>query len=247
MDENRVKDIEARLTKLEESNQNKIRFFIQYLLSPLLVLIIGFILNSQIEREKRVLETKRTKIQQLELAQNMLPKLFSDDEHIGFATERLMEKVLEDQSLKDEITQLVREYYAKKIDQSLAANDPDTAQRVVDAAQTFGGGAAQKVIDQVENDPETKQELTRYQKALQKEREGFEYLLSGEYAKAVNAFEAAEEAYNGFHQVYEIARALREADLENPNERKETFRRIVEEFSWKAPKKALEKLKERSQ
>ena len=244
MREDNMKDIHKRLTKLEKSHQHKIRFVIQVILSPILVVVIGFILNSRLEEEKTRIEAKKTKIQQFELAQDMLPHLFSEDEYIGFATQRLMERVLEDQELKDEIAKVVREYYAKKIKDSIAVNDPETAQKVVDAAQSVGGGAAQKVIEQVEQDQTTKQELSKYQKAVQKEREGFNNLIAGDYPEAIAAFEAAEEAYNGFHQVYEIARVLRSADLDNPEERNRVFRKIIEEYSWKAPEDALNKLEE---
>src|SRR4030042_4455173 len=136
MDENEIKNIQDRLTKLEKSNQHKIRFVTQVIISPILVLIIGFILNARLEEKKTSIEEKKTTIQQFELVQSMLPELFSDDEYIGFATQRIMERVLEDQELKDEISKDVREYYAKKIKDSIAANDPETAQKVVDAAQS---------------------------------------------------------------------------------------------------------------
>jgi hypothetical protein len=55
-------------------------------------LVIGGILNSQLEK-------KKTEIQQIQLAQNMMASLFSDEAHKSFATQRFMEKVLEDDSL----------------------------------------------------------------------------------------------------------------------------------------------------
>ena len=43
-----IESLENRIKKLESSKQNKFRFFIQFLLSPLLIIIIGAIFNSQL-------------------------------------------------------------------------------------------------------------------------------------------------------------------------------------------------------
>jgi len=89
---------------------------------------------------------------------------------------------------------------------------------------------------------------TRFKRATQKEREGFEYLLAGEYDRAIEAFEDAEVIYPSFHQVYEIRRLLRgnRSKLDIPNERRKIFDKIVKKYSWEVPQDLLLELKKKA-
>ncbi len=84
--------------------------------------------------------------------------------------------------------------------------------------------------------------------AAQKEREGFEKLIAGDYDGAAQAFQAAEDASHGYHSVYELARLVRSkrADLDDPAKRKEVFRTIVTKHSFGAPADLINKLREMS-
>ena len=89
---------------------------------------------------------------------------------------------------------------------------------------------------------------TRFKRAAQKEREGFEYLLAGEYDRAIEAFEDTEVIYPAFHQVYEIGRLLRgnRSKLDIPDERRKIFNKIVKKYSWEAPQDLLLELKKKA-
>lgn len=84
--------------------------------------------------------------------------------------------------------------------------------------------------------------------AAQKEREGFEKLIAGDYDAAAQAFQAAEDANHGYHSVYELARLVKSkrADLDDPAKRKEVFRTIVTKHSFGAPADLINKLREMS-
>lgn len=86
----------------------------------------------------------------------------------------------------------------------------------------------------------------KYTIALEYEEKGFQFLIKGEYEKAIESFESAEKVYTSFHQVYEIARLLKkeQANMANAFVRKEVFNRIINEYSWKAPQKYLARLHE---
>lgn len=62
-----------RIANLEKSKRGGLGFFVQYLLSPILVVAIGVLVNLQIEKDRK-------ELQQLKVAQSMLTTLFSDDE-----------------------------------------------------------------------------------------------------------------------------------------------------------------------
>ena len=76
-----------------------------------------------------------------------------------------------------------------------------------------------------------------FRTASQLERQGFEQLLERNFLEARVSFEAAEQAYPEFHQVYEIARLLRreQSRLDDPEIQKRVLSKIISDYSWKAP------------
>jgi hypothetical protein len=85
----------------------------------------------------------------------------------------------------------------------------------------------------------------KLQLAKDKEREGFQSLIDGDYDNASAAFQAAESSYNGYHNVYELARILREnkSQMSDPAKKKEIFQRIVRDHSYGAPPDLWERVK----
>lgn len=84
--------------------------------------------------------------------------------------------------------------------------------------------------------------------ARQKEREGFQALLNEDLAGAAAAFQAAENAYNGYHWVYELARYLKTNRNEtDPVNKQEIMRFIVKNFSKGAPPELIEELRKKVQ
>jgi hypothetical protein len=94
-----------------------------------------------------------------------------------------------------------------------------------------------------------RQETSRAQAASDKERQGFQFLVKGDYAASIEGFEAAEKAYPGFHNANEIAGLLksRQTQLADPKSRKDVFRSILDNYSWKAPADVVEQLRKASQ
>jgi hypothetical protein len=78
-----------------------------------------------------------------------------------------------------------------------------------------------------------------YQLALKKELEGFVGLLDKDIENAITAFSSSENAYNSFHQVYEIGKYLKEKnnskDIKDDNFWKSIYREMLEIYSWKMP------------
>ena len=93
----------------------------------------------------------------------------------------------------------------------------------------------------------TKNPLKNQPLAKDKEREGFQDFLNGDYESAVNAFRASENAYNGYHMVYELARLIKlnQAELySNPEKKKEVIKIILNKLSGGAPQDLTDQLKE---
>jgi len=84
------------------------------------------------------------------------------------------------------------------------------------------------------------------QTARQKEREGFQNLIAGDYTNSAANFQAAENAYNGYHWVYELARLIRTNKTElynSPQKRKEIIKLVLDKYSAGAPKDLLDKMR----
>ena len=81
--------------------------------------------------------------------------------------------------------------------------------------------------------------------AAKREREGFSALLEGDVERSIIAFETAERAFPGFHQVYEISRLLRQHrdDFDDSTVRRDVLSTIVGSLSWKAPDDLLEEIR----
>jgi len=237
-------DLETRVSKLEK--QGSAKFFVQYLLSPLLLLIFGAVLNARVERSREALEEAKADIQRLDLAQKMIPILFAGNPDQAFATQRLMEKVLDPEVAKD-FREVITKYYSAKIESDVKKGDFQAAAATLTAAQNIGGQAAVQVEQSVQG--AQKRTLQRYADKLHiaslKEREGFEDLLAGKYDEAIQAFQAAENAYNSYHQVYELARLLRSRrqELNDVNTKGKVLQLVVEKYSYGAPPDLIEKLK----
>lgn len=83
------------------------------------------------------------------------------------------------------------------------------------------------------------------------EAEGFSYLLNKDVENAIKSFRKSEDATNGFHAVYEIARYLssNKTKLKDINSSfwKEAYKKIVTDYSWEMPSDVKDKLTEYSE
>jgi hypothetical protein len=157
-----------------------------------------------------------------------------------------------DPEVAGELHEIIAKYYESKIAASLKEGNVEGAEKIVSAAQTIGGHAADQIVRSVEQNKAQAEKIqtykTRAQAASEKEREGFESLLAGDYDNAIKAFQSAEAAYPSYHQVYELARLIRQKkpDLADPERRKELFRLVVSQYAYGAPSDLLERLREMS-
>jgi hypothetical protein len=139
-------ELEARVAKLEK--QSASRFFVQYLLSPLLVLLVGYLINYRVEQNRGEIEKAKTDIQRIDLAQKMIPILFGGNPEEAFAAQRLMEKVVDPEVAK-EFKDVVAKYYQAKVASDLKKGDVQSAVATITAAQDVGGQAADQVVQSV--------------------------------------------------------------------------------------------------
>jgi len=86
--------------------------------------------------------------------------------------------------------------------------------------------------------------------ALRWESKGFEMLFAKNVAEAIIAFKKSENAYNGFHMVYEISRYLssNKEQLRDPDAHywKNAYSKIKSDYSWKMSESVKQQLEELS-
>ncbi len=157
-----------------------------------------------------------------------------------------MRRALPDQEISEEIANLVTNYYLSRLQMFVENGDAESASRIAQAAQSVGGDLGIQFVVKVQEDEQRAAALSSYEIAISEERKGFQNLIDGQYEDAIRAFEAAEKAYPRFHQVYEIGRLLKKnrARLDDPEVRREIFRQIISDMSWKAPSGQLERMKQ---
>lgn len=152
-------------------------------------------------------------------------KLDDKQRELDYREEQVRERQKLAEKYEQTLAQLIESVPKDTLDQSIKEN-PQIKQ----------------VVEEVKNAPPT-QPISNTQPtkdkatALAKEREGFQALISGDYGSAIAAFQAAENSYNSFHNVYELTRLLRKnrAQMSDPMKRKEVFQTIVKQYSFGAP------------
>lgn len=229
-----LENLQKRIEKLEKDNTR--RMLAQYLLYPLILAVIGYFLNRTIERQK-------LEVQKIQITQTLIPNLFSENHSQSLATELIVTKV--EPELAAELHQITADYYKQKLKSDISKGQYESAENIISAAKSIGGPVGDQIVKSAESVPATVAAINKLDVARGKEREGFQALLDGDFAQAQKAFQDSENAYNSYHQVYEIARFLKlhMRDFNKPESKKEMLRTIVEQFYRGAPPDLLDKLK----
>ncbi|HDM8146200.1 TPA: hypothetical protein P0E33_005080 [Vibrio harveyi] len=222
----KIKDLENRIASLESGKAKPLTIFFQYLLAPLLVGALGWYFTGEIEDGK-------AELKQLELANVMLPKIFSEDTYVSLASHEILKSTLDNESLKVSINKIVKDHIEEKL--RLASNEDknNKVKEIVESVKQF--------------DPDEELiNLSKYQEAMKYEKEGFVALTEKEYDKAIKLFKKVETVYPSFHQVYEISDLLENNrdSLNNDETWNKVLYLIVNTMSWKAPEPELSILRE---
>lgn len=233
-----LEELDKRISGLEKKAKGKFKVFLQYLLSPLLVLIIGLIFNWQLEKDRR-------EIQQLQIAQSMLKTLFSEDEHKIMATKRLMEEVLEDANLKEEIGSIVEDYLSSRFDKFLKKKDYESAHEIFAAVESMAGETGEDLKKRFADDPDRKKAINAFEMAENHELEGFQALIREDFESALFNFEKAARIFPDFHSVSAIFNLLKRnsSRFGDPNTVRQIITEIVEKYSGEGPPHLIEELR----
>lgn len=142
------------------------------------------------------------------------------------ATKRLLEEVLVDESLKEEIGNIISDYMKNKFTTSAKEGNYEKAATVYEAVKNIGGNNSLALVSELEKIDQSTKALSKYQTAKINEEEGFSALLNRNHLLATDKFKNAYEAYPEYHSVSEIYRLLskNKGELDNDLVKREVIR-----------------------
>lgn len=172
-------------------------------------------IETELKQKSLELDASREKTERYEFVYKVLPDILNKDKTQVVLTTNLISLALTEEE-------------ANKLFVGLSNSDDEKVQSI--------GKTAMKGIAR---------EKSNYQTAIEYEKDGFDFLISGDIENAIQSFDAAEKAYPTFHSVYGISRLLKKNKDKWSDEsvRKSVYNRIVAEYSWKAPSGSISELR----
>lgn len=204
------------------------KFWLQTLLIPCVLAIVGFFVNS-------TLADKQRSFDKIQLAEEIIDKSFdSGNPDKALALCKLIPAITDDKDFGDSLVALINAYYFRKAQQAALSSDESTYKQIADAASAFNGNGI-NISDSLKKDPATKGVET----ARNYEQKGLIHLQGGNLEAAQQSFEKADKAYPGFHSSYEISRLIKSklnidgTASEKNQAQKEVMDTIRKKYSWK--------------
>jgi hypothetical protein len=185
--------------------------------------------ESQIKHDRLDLETAK-----LEDRRTQLDKDIAQKEHAAQEAQALL---LEQQKTLDKTKADLSELSQKL---SLAKNKE--LQASTERLQQLRTEAAQ-AIETLEK-PLPPQRTHDFETARRQEQAGFKALAAGDIDEARKDFQASEDAANGYHYVYELARELRPAAISDPAKKRAALQKILDLYLGGAPTDVVAKIRE---
>ncbi|SEE21149.1 hypothetical protein SAMN04487765_1775 [Tenacibaculum sp. MAR_2010_89] len=219
----------------EKSKIDFIKWFINTVVIGLLTFFFSWVLD---ERKQGVEEIKVyntyveliTKVDGL-AERRLLAEFFSNVTVSGQLKEGWKDYYdILDKQYKNEIAK--QDLIISKTDTTTIEGKFELEKAILKKSKIEGTGVISPII--------TKLNPQNFKLALQKELEGFSLLIDKDIEGAILAFSESENAYNSFHQVYEIEKYLK-SKLQSEEVKSDEFWKIIykdllEKYSWKMPK-----------
>jgi cysteinyl-tRNA synthetase len=192
-----IEELSSRIEKLEgDKKKNTWIMILQTVLAPMLLLMIGFFLNSQMESAKERLQVAELELKRIATVQQMMDQLFSGTPARAFVAERLLSSIL-DKSMSDTISNIVASYYLSTLQGDLKPADIEKLNQLTSAANEIQSQSANKILKSIEGInfyiviASARTEAEAIQKAKEIESKGYKSKAastkSGFYSVAVTA------------------------------------------------------------
>jgi len=214
-------------------------------LAPLVLSLAGNAVQySKAERDRQLAEIKREK---LDLETEKLQKKEIQLQDSLAKTKRMLEEGSSQlQNVQQRLVELQGEIATASSSKEALLRTVGELRKSTSAVQQISDNTAESLSDAAARTSPTT--AAKWRTAQEMERQGFIALIESRFDDAAKAFQASEDAANGYHYAYELARLIRKrrTDLQDPPKRKEVFKIIATSYSGGAPKELIDRLRDLS-
>ena len=198
---------------------DQLKFFLQYLLMPLVLAVVGYFFTSNQQSSQRRLE-------EMKFTEQIIKDAYDTSNSArGLAICNLIKPALRSNpEYADSLISSINAFYASRVKLAIANGNIPAAKEIVSTSNSIGGdaaGTAQEV-------QQTKL-ISKGEKAGEFEEKGIQYLNDNNIPAAQNAFASAESSYHGFHNANEISKLLKTT---KPEELESAKKIIKTRYSW---------------
>ncbi|WP_046758439.1 hypothetical protein [Kordia jejudonensis] len=232
MDEKEFNELKEKVAKLEK--KRNFNLWLQFFIFPIILAGMGYFFQYTVKKSEDRLE-------QLKLTQTIVDQVFKDTTAERTVILRdILNEILDNDVLVAKIQKSIDNHLKNKA----MTGTPEEAKKVTSAVNTFASNNS-NLKESLNASEEIQEKISKYDRAIAKEREAFTHLVNGDLKNAKQAFKEVEEIYPSFHQAYGIVRYLEKAP-QNPTaaEIKEIQNHIANTLNWKAPKDLIQRLQQ---
>ena len=225
-----IKDVLKKIEKKKGTNP-----WLQFFMFPLILAGMGYYFQS-------IIKESENRIEELKMTQTIVNDIYKDTVYERTVAMRgIMSELLQNDELSKKLNVLIDERVKKLI----LEGTPKEVSGIVNAVENVSNES-----DSLKLKLEASEEIqtvlkTRTNLASAKEREGFNYLASGNLVAAEKAFRQVDSIYPTYHQAYEIYRYLDKVNKRQSSERnlREIQKFTIENYNYGAPKDIVERIK----
>jgi len=205
-----------------------VKFWIQTLIIPIILALVGYGINNTLQSQQRALE-------KIKFTDQIINEAFdSNKPEKALALTKIIPVLIEDKAFADTLINIITGYYLRQAKQALLTSNDSAYRRISDAATAFHGNG-NVLLDSLKKDPTT----SKAEKARKYEQEGLLQIQQGNLEAAHTNFKKAETIYPGFHSSYEIANLLADKIQvikqggDSSEAKQEVLKTVQKKYSWK--------------
>lgn len=215
------------------SDQTK--FWVQTLIIPIVLAIVGYVINHNLQSQQRELE-------KIKFTDQVVNEAFdSNNPDKALALTKIIPALIEDERFAETLCNLINQYYINKAEHAVRARNDTAYQKISDAANAFHS-SGNSLLDLLKTNPTT----SKAESARQFEQQGLDQLFQYKnWEEARKSFKKADEVYPGFHSSYEIANLLNDKinSIKNGGDtatvKQEVLQTIQSKYAWKLHPKTI--------
>lgn len=212
---------------------DNVKFWIQALLIPAVLAIMGFVINGTLQKQQQELE-------KIKYSNQIINEIF-DTTNVprALAHLKLLPRLLKDTALANDLNRMAVTVLMNRAKEAAKLGNDSAFRQISAAAQLFTNND-NHLVDSLKADPIT----NGAEQAQKLEEKGVQLLNQGKLNEALDKFEKADKAHPNFQSNSEISRLLKkrinavESQSDSSKIRKEVIDSIRKNYSWKLKAKA---------